>query len=193
VLYIAALLEDARGDIDHINLYKFRKSPFIPTINYLVKICQPFFQTYQNKLPKMHLATTLSALFLSSVATAIPQTTRYYIKLLTVFDIDSSVSGPNSVDIPKYEYYGFQDAPDECVYYGYERFDYGHIEVGSGLSCNFYSQKGCSGSHFTVVGVQKTARGGSKEPVFLSFQCEYARDGGKGKGKGKGKGGKRKL
>jgi len=94
---------------------------------------------------------------------------------------------------------GFEDEIDTCWYYGYERFDYGHIEVGSGLTCNFYSQKECVGSHFTVVGTQRTARAGSKQPVFLSFKCEYqdkrggpggGPGGGKGKGKGKGKGGR---
>jgi len=140
----------------------------------------------------MHLTTTLSALFLalhSATATPTPQgTTRYYIKLITVFDIDSSVSGPNSQDIPSSSYMGFQDDIDHCWYYGYERFAYGHIEVESGLSCNFYSQKECAGSHFTVAGVQKPAKTGSKQTVFVSFKCDYQdKRGGQGGGDGKGK------
>ena len=169
----------------------------------------------------MHLSTlssTLSSLLLSlslysttitATPTPYPQgggTTRNYIKLITVYDIDASVSGPTSQDIPSSTYMGFEDEIDRCWYYGYERFDYGHIEVGSGLTCDFYSQKECVGSHFTVVGTQRTARAGGKQPVFLSFRCEYLDDkrggggpggpgggGGKGKGKGKGKSGRGRL
>ncbi|KAK5658131.1 hypothetical protein OQA88_2103 [Cercophora sp. LCS_1] len=134
----------------------------------------------------MHSTAILSTLLLLSLATALPQGTKSPTqKLMTVHNIDSSVGGPNYVDISSFTNHA---SLDKCQPYNYPQYDYGYIEVEDALSCDFYSGQGCSGSHFTVVGRQSAARGGGKQPRFASYICEERKQRGGGGGRGKGKG-----
>jgi hypothetical protein len=109
--------------------------------------------------------TTILFPLLLSLATAIPQTVQT-IKLVTFHNVRDA---NGKIVQPGWESWG---TLNDCVEYNFPSLDLEYAEIADGLSCDFFSERGCSGSRVNGVGTNRRGRKGGNEPKFKSYVCD---------------------